>query len=175
MRPSSLIGVPTGVVSKAEHSSGAKKAGDPSVFRRARSSVMPTRPPTGLAALERASASDTCETPKSEILAVRLSCVHRRFAGLMSRWMIPLKCTVTDESVNIVPRPQRVFTYGIPIREQRHGRRVVFHQLSLRVRHWLSIRLDRRAYIPELQIQTITVSPSDIERVELSRIDKTYP
>lgn len=102
MRPSSLMGVPTGVVSKAEHNSGAKKAGDPSVLRNALSSVSPTRPPTGLAALDRARASDTCETPKSEILAVRLSCVHKRLAGLISRWMMPLKCTVGSRSLSTV-------------------------------------------------------------------------
>jgi hypothetical protein len=77
--------VPPGVVdhSAGKQSSGAKKAGLPAVLRKAfSSSPSQAGSESGEA---RNSASETCETPKSEILTVEWSSVQRRLAGLMSR------------------------------------------------------------------------------------------
>lgn len=79
------------VNSAGKQSSGAKKAGLPAVFRSALSSF--SQFVSSSSGEARISASETCETPKSEILTVEWSSVQRRLAGLMSRWMMPWKCT----------------------------------------------------------------------------------
>lgn len=73
--------------------SGARKDGVPAVLERSESSMrMGSVSSEGGLRLPAAAsrwAYEKCETPKSVILTVRRSSDQRRFAGLMSRWMIP--------------------------------------------------------------------------------------
>ena len=75
----------------ATHSSGAKKAGLPAVLASSTSSAAAaaaTAAGSPSAAAARWLARLTWETPKSEIFT-RWCSSQSRFAGLMSRWMIP--------------------------------------------------------------------------------------